>query len=334
MGVSRGDFGKWLWDGSQESIDKIHGMLFKGKVRAALRRTPSDLVGYPEISRALTPLDMTGDEIVAYNLVWEEFKSVMQNAQNKRTKKGEDNILVAKLRLREKASFLKIPYTVEYIEDMLDNGYQVAVSVAFKDTLHEIVARLAKKKIDVSLIYGELNATEKEEQRMKFQTGENKVVIFTVEEAISLHQGEYNDAPRTMLIHDLRWSAISMSQIEGRTHRDGKFSQIYWLYFGDTIEHIIFSNNTIFNHTRLVNNPILFLNNFIQNPIKFNNSPVVKRLPRKIFFTIILTSSKLGKTFFFNLARVCVISTNNHKINYNHIQINVINNRMLNPLTF
>ena len=42
-----------------------------------------------------------------------------------------------------------------------------------------------------------------------------------------------------MLIHDLRWSAIQMSQIEGRTHRDGKFIQIYWLFFNETIEEDI-----------------------------------------------------------------------------------------------
>ena len=98
---------------------------------------------------------------------------------------------------------------------------------------------LEEKKIGVSIIYGEQSANEKEEQRLKFQKGQNKVVLFTVEEAISLHQGEYNDAVRSMLIHDLWWSAIQISQIEGRTHRDGKFSQIYWLFFNESIEEDI-----------------------------------------------------------------------------------------------
>lgn len=158
----------------------------------------------------------------------------------KKIAKGDSkNVLVAKLRLRQKASILKIPYTIEQVEDLLENGHQVAISVAFKETLHELEGKIKKLGVNVATIFGEQNSTEKENQRLSFQKGDCKVVIFTVEEAISLHQGEYNNAPRSMLIHDLRWSAISMSQIEGRTHRDGKFSQIYWLYFAETIEEDI-----------------------------------------------------------------------------------------------
>ena len=42
--------------------------------------------------------------------------------------------------------------------------------------------------------------------------------------------------PRSEVIHDLRWSAIQMAQIEGRCHRDGRFAQVYWAYADDTTE--------------------------------------------------------------------------------------------------
>lgn len=240
LGVKRGQFGKWIWDGTQESIDKIRGILFNGKPQAALRRIPSSIAGYPEISRELMPFELDPEEWQSYNLAWEEFKAVMRDEVSGKIKKADkENGLVARLRLRQKASFLKIPYTLESIQDLLENGHQVAVSVAFKETLNELEQKLLKIGITCSTIHGGLGAMEKEKNRVDFQTGVNKVVLFTVEEAISLHQGEMNDVPRTMLIHDLRWSAISMSQIEGRTHRDGKFSQIYWLYFADSIEEDI-----------------------------------------------------------------------------------------------
>lgn len=240
LGVKRGAFGKWEWDGSQESIDKVHTLLFKGKIKAALRRTPADIEGYPEITRALTPFELSSEERESYDLAWSEFKQTMLGYSGKRIGKGEsNNILVAKLRLRQKASILKTPYTYDLASDLLENGHQVAISVAFKETLFDLQERFEKDKQSVALIHGELSAKQKEAERMRFQTGDAKIVIFTVEEAISLHQGEYNDAPRSMLIQDLRWSAISMSQIEGRTHRDGKFSQAYWLYFTDTIEEDI-----------------------------------------------------------------------------------------------
>jgi hypothetical protein len=85
-------------------------------------------------------------------------------------------------------------------------------------------------------IHGGLSAAEREAQRLRFQRGEAPVILFTVEEGISLHQGEYVDVPRSQVIHDLRWSAIQMAQIEGRCHRDGRFAQVYWAYADGTIE--------------------------------------------------------------------------------------------------
>lgn len=239
LGISRGDFGKWVWDGSPESIEKIRNLLFGHTPTLALRRTPSDIIGYPEISRELTPIELSIEDMKNYKLAWLDFQNMMKEEKIKGIKEKKQNALVAQLRLRQKTSYLKIPYTLEHIYDLLENNHQVAVSVNFKETLFEMQKILEEKKIGVSIIYGGLTGNEKEEQRLKFQKGENKVVLFTVEEAISLHQGEYNNAPRSMLIHDLRWSAIQMSQIEGRTHRDGKFSQIYWLFFNETIEENI-----------------------------------------------------------------------------------------------
>lgn len=239
LGVSRGDFGKWIWDGTKASIEKVKNLLFSSKPTVALRRTPADIIGYPEISRELMPIELSVEDMKNYALAWADFKRMMNDEKVKGIKEKKQNALVAQLRLRQKSSYLKIPYTLEHIYDLLENNHQVAVSVNFKETLFEMQKILEEKKIGVSIIYGGQTANEKEDQRLKFQKGQTKVVLFTVEEAISLHQGEYNDAVRSMLIHDLRWSAIQMSQIEGRTHRDGKFSQIYWLFFNESIEEDI-----------------------------------------------------------------------------------------------
>jgi hypothetical protein len=93
--------------------------------------------------------------------------------------------------------------------------------------------------VPCAVIYGALPAAERERERLRFQKGEAPVVLFTVEEGISLHQGEWGDAPRSELIHDLRWSAIQMAQIEGRCHRDGRFAQVYWTYADGTVEEKI-----------------------------------------------------------------------------------------------
>lgn len=239
LGVSRGDFGKWIWDGSQESLDKVRNLLFNSNPKAALRRSPVDIAGYPEISRELMPIEFSFEDMQKYQLAWNEFVQVMKNYEIVKKTKGnktKEIALVAQLRFRQKCSYLKIPYTIEQILDLLENKHQVAVSVNFKETINQMKTILEKNKISVSVIDGSQTSQEKESERLRFQKGESKVVLFTVEEAISLHQGEHNNAPRSMLIHDLRWSAIQMSQIEGRTHRNGMFSQIYWMYSDRTIE--------------------------------------------------------------------------------------------------
>jgi hypothetical protein len=65
-------------------------------------------------------------------------------------------------------------------------------------------------------------------------------MLFNVAEGISLHEGEINsggnDVPRCQIDHDLRWSAIQAHQIDGRSHRDGKFAQVYWVVARETID--------------------------------------------------------------------------------------------------
>jgi SNF2 family DNA or RNA helicase len=144
--------------------------------------------------------------------------------------------LAATLRLRQKGSLIRTSGTLELVQDLLANGHQVAISVAFIETLTVLRDALQADKVPSAEIHGALPAGAREEQRLAFQRGDVPVVLFTVEEGISLHQGEHNGVPRSLVIHDLRWSAIQMAQIEGRCHRDGRFAQVYWAYADDTIE--------------------------------------------------------------------------------------------------
>ena len=74
-----------------------------------------------------------------------------------------------------------------------------------------------------------------------FQTGECEVVVFTVTESISLHQGEMvgGERERSLVVHDMRHSAIQLQQVEGRCHRDGQQALIYYAFAEGTIEERI-----------------------------------------------------------------------------------------------
>ena len=236
LGLTRGGFGKWEWRGDAGDCAKMRGLLFeapRGKIAAGIRRRPEEIAGWPAINRILQPIELAGEARDLYLQAWTAFRKEMELAPRGRDPKGA---LVATLRLRQKSSLIRAPGTVELVHDLLANGHQVAVSVQFMETLDWLREALEGDKVTVAQIHGGLPAAAREAERMRFQRGEAKVVLFTVEEGISLHQGEHVDVPRSEVIHDLRWSAIQMAQIEGRCHRDGRFAQVYWAYADDTIE--------------------------------------------------------------------------------------------------
>jgi SNF2 family DNA or RNA helicase len=236
LGVARGGFGKWEWRGDPADCEKVRRLLFDGKPAAGLRRRPEDLADWPELNRMLTAIELDPERRALYDAAWTEFRDAMALAPHGRDPKSA---LAAALRLRQKSSLVRTAGTVALALELLDNGRQVAVSVAFKETLLALRDGLEAEGIACASIHGGLPAPEREAERLRFQRGEAKVVLFTVEEGISLHQGEHNDAPRAAVIHDLRWSAIQMAQIEGRCHRDGRFAQVYWAYAADTVEERI-----------------------------------------------------------------------------------------------
>lgn len=242
IGVSRGKFGRWEWRKSTSALAKIHSWLFEGRAPAGIRRLPQEISGWKAMERQLVPVPLDPQERKDYGTAWEDFRESQMTGTGpavRKTRKSPENGLVAQLRFRQKGSWIRIGPTLELIADHLDNGLRVAVSVAFHETLEEMARHLRLAGLEPAIIHGKLSASEKEANRLRFQKGETPVVLFTVEEAISLHEGEYENVPRVLLIHDLRWSALQLAQIEGRCHRDGKFAPTQWLFAEGTVEEDI-----------------------------------------------------------------------------------------------
>ncbi|MDB4946648.1 MAG: Helicase, family [Labilithrix sp.] len=240
LGLSRGGFGKWEWRGDPADTARMRALLFDAPSSdappAGLRRRPEDIAGWPEVNRMLTPIELPPEARELYDQAWTAFREEMALAPRGRDPKSA---LAATLRLRQKSSLIRCAGTVELASDLLANGHQVAISVAFLESLEAMRDALAGAGFACAEIHGRLPAAAREAERLRFQRGDARVVLFTVEEGISLHQGEHNEVPRSEVIHDLRWSAIQMAQIEGRCHRDGRFAQVYWAYADGTIEERI-----------------------------------------------------------------------------------------------
>ncbi len=248
-GISRGKYGAWLWSGSQKDERKVHKLLFDENVegyRTAIRRRPADIDGWPEINRIVQSVELDHAQLNAYKQAWEQFKVIMRQLDTQVPKQKATLIKnEAVVRLRQKSSILKVHQTVELTLELLDNGRQVAISAEFLATLNLIQEMLLKEKIPAACINGQLPASEKEAQRLKYQRGDAKVIVFSICEGISLHQGEDNNGgnniPRAQIDHDLRWSAIQVHQIDGRSHRNGRFAQVYWMVAKGTIDERVAS---------------------------------------------------------------------------------------------
>lgn len=255
--VTEGTGGSWNWvkvrNGmSEEQIAEIRaqqhqdvsrlGKLLFQEAAPSIRRNPEDISGWPSQQQIPTPIHLAPEEQVAYTQMWEEFRHELGMSPRGKNPAGA---LAAQLRFRQKASLLTTPYTVDHVIDLLENGLQVVVSVEFMETLDVLKGAIEQAGWTVAELSGRLSG-EREDKRLRFQRGEAQVALFTVEEAISLHAGERlpdgsaaTMTPRALVVHDMRYSALSMSQILGRATRDGQHALAYHLYAEGTVQEKI-----------------------------------------------------------------------------------------------
>ena len=243
LGVRRGEYGRWVYERSPGVEERLRRMLFdpgRRGVAAAVRRRPTDIAGWPSLTLDVLPVTLSPEQRVLYATAWTQFRRELRLASPGRESQSR---LVAQLRFRQKCSLLRVPQTVDLAEDYLASGYQVVLSVAFHETASELVAKLGGPT-KVALITGATTGAAREAERVRFQTGQVPVVITTVVEGISLHAGEQNlpggrvasTARRVTLAADPRWTALELTQLAGRAHRDGQFSQLRLLVGAGTVE--------------------------------------------------------------------------------------------------
>jgi hypothetical protein len=238
MGKARGRWKNWSWEPNEADRARMAGLLYRGPRAIGLRRRPEEIAGWPEVQRELAPVALDAAARKLYEATWREFRKELGLAGGS-TRKPQG--WAADLRFRQKASLLRIQGTVDFCDDLLGNDEQVAVSVAFLETSAMLADALRGRGWRVGEINGERSGLQNEETRLSFQTGQLDAVIFTVTESISLHRGEMpgGERERSLVIHDMRHSAIQMQQIEGRCHRDGQHATIFYAYAEDTVEEAV-----------------------------------------------------------------------------------------------
>lgn len=239
VGVEHGRYGAtWTADPARRAADLklVRGWLADERPPAMLHRAapwgPVPISGMPV---ALTPA-----ERAAYEAEWGEFCREMDLARRGRNvAKGR----AALLRFRQKAGLIRVDSTVAWIAQQVEAERQVACSVEFVTTAADPIAdRLRDSGLEVATIYGR-DRFDVEAERLRFQTGEAKVCVFTTVASISLHAGETladghqaSTTPRVGVFHQARFSGIAARQVTGRTHRDHQVSPWHVAYAEGTVE--------------------------------------------------------------------------------------------------
>jgi hypothetical protein len=208
----------------------------------------------------LMPVELDADEMAAYRTLWKSFQQALaalaagagltrsDAPSGGRIGRTAANMQgrAAVLRFRQKASLLRVPATVAWVRNQVENGYQVAVSCEFLGAAALPIAQaLTAAGIAVARIHGSAagEVIDLEQERIAFQTGAARVVVFTPTASLSLHasehlaDGTYSTAvSRVGLMHNVRYSGLAGRQILGRTHRDHQVSPWWVSYAEGTVE--------------------------------------------------------------------------------------------------
>jgi superfamily II DNA or RNA helicase len=237
--VERARYG-WSWtedaDERRADLTRLRGWLADTDPPATLHRPAP----WGPVSVTGTPVALTPAERAQYEAEWSEFRAEMQLA---RRKKEAARGRAALLRFRQKAGLIRAAATVDWVKAQVEADRQVAVSVEFVETAADPIREaLLDGGIAVAGIYGR-DRFDVEAERLRFQTGEAPVCVFTVTASISLHAGELlpdgstaSTTPRVGLFHQPRFSGIAARQVTGRTHRDHQVSPWRVAFAQDTVE--------------------------------------------------------------------------------------------------
>lgn len=246
-------FGRWVWDERAADSPPVQAAA-TGQLRGWLAEAKPPLTVHRTAAWGPAPLEVAEVELtyqqrLAYDTEWAQFSADLRAVGTGPATRGRVAAgRAAVLRFRQKASLLRIGATVDWAAAQLDSGRQVAISCEFVGAAAEPIAdSLDRKGIPVARIFGgRTDHRSPEAERLRFQHGAAKVVVFTPTASLSLHSNEHladgkcaSAAPRVGIMHNVRYSGIAGRQIIGRIHRDHQVAPWLLAYAMDTVEATI-----------------------------------------------------------------------------------------------
>lgn len=205
-----------------------------------ISRDPTQLKNWPEqpVEPFYIELDAKGSSM--YKEAWTAFRDFLSLKRKGQT--DPKDALTQNLRFRQKASLLKAPMIAEHAADLVEEGNQVFIGCEFLETVDMILDGLRKRHVPAVEFTGR-SSEEREDNRLKFQKGEAKVIVANVAEAVSFHASESlpdgskaTPNQRITIIADVRQNPNDCVQQMGRAHREGQCSPCEFPVILDTVD--------------------------------------------------------------------------------------------------
>lgn len=215
--------------GHPDDKSRLNGILNSER---SMRRTPDQIEGWPEMNRIITPVVLTTTETKRYQSAFEDYRERLETSGKSINPKAEQ--LVAVGQFKQKISEIKLPYTLDFIKNTMEEGKVAIVSCFYKASVSWLLGNL--QGLNIAVITGETSNEERFRIIEKSRMDALDVIIFSVKEGINLQQMEDFHRQRVQIDHDIHWSAMDQHQIDQRTHRAGRSANVYWMTCKNTID--------------------------------------------------------------------------------------------------
>jgi SNF2 family DNA or RNA helicase len=147
---------------------------------------------------------------------------------------GDGNSSVAS-NVKAKAALAKVPFTAEYVKDLMDQGEQVVV---YSDHVDSCLA--LAEKLGVTGIHGGTDMKVRQKLADEFMAGKSQVIVATIG---SFSTGIDLISAANMVFNDLNWVPGNMSQAMFRIRRIGQKRRCIFHYILGSIQDEIIRNS-------------------------------------------------------------------------------------------
>lgn len=208
----------------EELRDRTSGLI--------LRRLKENVLDLPE--KIITPVFLKLKSKAYEDVMGEYYDWFDKNPEESKSLTVQFTKLI---KVRQIIADEKISQTIEFAENIIEQGKKVIIFCNFTESLNKIVEYFGKSAVKLD---GSMSQSERQRSVDEFQTNEKiKVFVGNVKAAgtgITLTAGE------AVIFNDLSFVPADMAQAEDRAYRYGQKNNVlvYYPIFINTIENIIY----------------------------------------------------------------------------------------------